>query len=294
MNNSSWDSGSPRRILGMKPWQIILLGGMAGMDCLVFAVGAYMLFGSMQSRSPNQSSAAELGLALTRTAASLATAVPSPLPSETPTPLDFLLPTFTPNGTLPASPTPTPSPTSEMEGWVKFSVREVEIWMPGSYAAGNPHTDTKAITASLKGKGANYNFANIEKQMTSIEKNYIFWGIDSFQSNPSIITNVAIRYNYPTPGETMEDYATQFIGANSADFQLIEQQKVPSTLYEIERVILGTKNTQETSARLVFYAVRDQNVIWDILCITAADEMTARLRTFDLMAATFRVLAAPQ
>jgi len=278
----------------MKLWQLALLGGMAVMDCLALAVGGFLLSGSMQSKSPNQNSAAAQGLALTKTAAALATAVPSPLPSETPTPLDFLLPTFTPIGTLPASPTPSPLPTSEMEGWVKFSVREVEIWMPGSYAAGNPHTDAKAITASLKEKGANYNFSEIEKQLTSSVPNYVLWGIDSVLGNPSIITNVRILYDYPSVEEPLADYATHFIGAMSADLTLIEQRKINSTLFEIQRLILKSKSTQANPEQVVLYAVRDQNIIWDILCVTAPDEMTARLPTFDLMIATFRVLAAPQ
>jgi hypothetical protein len=279
----------------MKLWQIALLGGMAAMICLVLAVGGVLVFRSMPSKSPEQNAAVALRLALTQTAAALPTVAPSPLPLETPTSLDYLLPTFTPYGTPPEEgPTLTPSSTSSMKGWVKFSVREVEIWMPGSFAAGNPHTDAKAIIASLKEKGAQYNFDNIEKPLTSSSKNYVLWGIDSYQGNPSIVTNVAIRYGYPTPGEPLEDYATQLIGAISADFQLIEQRRVASTLYEIARIILETKNPPGTPTRMVLYAVRDKNIIWDVVCITATDEMTSRLPDFDLMVATFRVLAAPQ
>jgi len=296
-DNSSWNSVGSGRILGMKTWQVALLGGMGLLDCLVLAVGVVIVFSSTSSRSTGQVAAAIPTTEPTLTAA--AVPVPTvdaslftPEPSAT---LNYLFPTYTPIGTITAdSPTPTVSATSSMEGWVKFSVREVEIWMPGSFAAGNPHTDAKAIVASLKEKGANYNFDSIEKELKASTKNYVFWGIDSIQGNPAIVTNVFVLYDYPHPGETMADYATRFISTMSGDYMLIQQSSIPSTLYEIDQILMETKSTSGTPMRIALYAVRDHDIVWDVLCITAADEMDDRLPAFDLMVDTLRVLAAPQ
>jgi hypothetical protein len=295
-DNSGWNSGGGRRILGMKIWQLSLLGGMGLMDCLVLIVGVVFVLGSAGSRSQGQVAVALPTAEPTQTAAEIPvpTADAPPTAEEPTATLDYLFPTFTPLGTLPDTATPTATATSSMEGWVKYSVTEVEIWMPGSFAAGNPHTDAKAIVAFLKDKGANFNFDNIEKDLKDSSSNYVLWGIDSIQGNPAIVTNVAILYDYPHPGEPLADYATRFIGEMSPGFNVIEQAKVKSTLYEIDQVILETKNPQGAALRIALYAVRDQNIIWDVLCVTAADEMDDRLPSFDQMVDTLRVMAAPK
>jgi hypothetical protein len=302
-DRSAGISGRPGRILGMKIWQIGLLGGMGLLDCLVLAAGVAIVIGSVSSRSAGPAAvenpaaeAAYLTAAVTMPTVDASTpAVDASTPTVESSPtLEILFPTYTPFGTPADSPTPTITATSSMEGWVKYSVREVEMWMPGSYAAGNPHTDAKAIIASLRDKGASFNFDAIDKNLTTSEKNYILWGIDSIQGDPSIVTNVAVLYDYPHPGETLADYTTRFISEMSETFILVEQSKINSPVYEIERTMLETKNPQTTTTRIVLYAVRDQNIIWDVLCITAADEMETRLPAFDLMVDTLRVLAAPQ
>ena len=270
----------------MKIWQAGLLGGLAVLDCLVLVAGAAILLGSPPS-SP---------AALPPTVTPLGqVAGPTLTPSLSATPLTmvFQFPTYTPFGTPAETSTPTPTPTDIMAGWVRFSVPEVEIWMPGSYAAGKPQTDAKAIIASLKEKGANYNWPAIEDDLTSATPNYILWGIDSYQGNPSFITHVMIAYDFSNPGEPLADYTTRFIGAQSQDFALIEQLKIKHPLYEVERAILEAKNAEGTPMRVALYAARDQNIIWVIICYTAADEMGERLRVFDQMVDNFQALASP-
>lgn len=280
----------------MKNWQIGLLGGMGLLDCLVLAVGVAIVYGSISSRAAGPAAAENPAAE----AAYLTAAVPAPTvdasaPTAEPSPtLEILYPTFTPFGTPADTLTPTETATSSMQDWVQYSVREVEMWMPGTYAAGNPHTDAQAIIAALKAKGANFNFDAIDKDLTTSAKNYVLWGIDSIQGNPNIVTNVAVLYDYPHPGEPLADYTTRFISEMSETYSLVEQSKINSPLYEIERTILETKNPQTTATRIAFYSVRDQNIIWDVLCITAANEMETRLASFDLMVDTLQVLAAPQ
>ena len=289
-----WDSEAPRRILGMKIWQAALLVGMAVMDCLVVVVGIAILLGSVLPAASGGPAAKLPSTPTPKLATVTIGPTLSPTPSETPLTMIFSFPTFTPYGTPADTHTPSPTATDLLEGWTKFFVREVEIWMPVSYAGGDPHSEAKAIIASLKEKGANYNWDFLEEEMTTASDNYVLWGIDSYQGNPSIVTNVAIIYDFPNPGEPLADYATRFIGAMSGDYLLIEQQKVRHSLYEVERVILETKNSDETPMRFVLYAVRDQNIVWNILCVTAVDEMDGRLSAFNRMVDTFRVLAVPE
>ncbi|MBN2084437.1 MAG: hypothetical protein JW748_04370 [Anaerolineales bacterium] len=151
-NPSEWETGAPRRILGMKVWQVVLLGGVALMDCLVLVVGAVIILGSIPS-TPG-------GGLIAGAQPSSTPVIPPPGPTLAPTPsitpitLAFQFPTYTPFGTPAETMTLTPSPTGIMDGWEKFSVPEMEVWLPGSYAAGKPQTEADAIIASLKEKGA--------------------------------------------------------------------------------------------------------------------------------------------
>jgi hypothetical protein len=291
-DKADWGAGAPRRILGMKIWQAALLIGLAVMDCLVVVAGTAVVIGSISSASP-KGAAASLAPTSTPKLQSIGPTL-APTPSETPLTMVFQFPTYTPFGTPADTPTFTPTSTDLFEGWVKFFVPEVEIWMPATYAAGDPHTEAKAIIASLKEKGANFDWDVIEKEMTTLAKNYVLWGIDSRQGNPAVVTIVAVAYDFPNPGESLPAYTTRFVSAISNKYLLIEQQKVNHPEYEVERAILETKDPSATPMRLALYAVRDGNIVWVILCYTAVDEMKERLPSFNQMVDTFRVLAAPQ
>jgi hypothetical protein len=278
---------APRRILGMKIWQAALLGGLGMMDCLAVVVGLAIVFGSGLPSLP---------------AAPPPTATPppptegptlTPTLSETPLTMVFQFPTYTPFGTPAETETPTATPTESTEGWVKFAVPAVEIWMPGTYAAGDPHKDAAAIVAVLQQMGANYNWSVIEQQLKTSPDNYVLWGIDSRQGNPAIVTNVAVAYDFPNSGEPLADYATRFVGAISDSFDLIESKNLRHPEYEVQRILLDTKDTEGTPMRIAMYAMRDGNIIWDMICFTAVDEMDSRLPSFDQMAVMFRALAAP-
>ncbi len=291
-DQADWEAGAPRRILGMKIWQAAILGGMVMMDCLVLVAGTAIVIGSISSSSPEV--AAVNHPSTSTPSRQMVGPTLAPTPSVTPLTMVFQFPTYTPFGTPADSPTRTPTSTDIFAGWVKFTVPEAEIWMPGTYAAGDPHTDIDAIIASLKEKGAEYNWEVIEEKLTTASENYVLWGIDSYQGNPAVVTNVAIAYDFPNSGESLSEYTTRFVGAISKDFLLIEQQKVKHPEYEVERAILETKDTSGTPMRIALYAVRDGNIVWDIICYTAVDEMNQRLPSFNQMVDSFRVLTPPQ
>jgi hypothetical protein len=289
-NQTDWETRAPRRILGMKIWQVGLLGGMAALDCLVLVVGAVIILGAGPA-TPGNGSVAGAPATATPVVPPLETTV-APSPSITPMTMPFQFPTYTPYGTPAETFTPTPSVTAMMEGWVKFSVPEVEVWLPGSFAAGKPQTETDAIIASLKEKGSNYDWDVIKEQLESVPGSYVMWAIDSRQGNPNIITNIAFVFDIPNPGTPLADYATQNVGAMSDSFHLIEQSSARHPEYEAVLVILESNPNGGTPTRLAFYSLRHQNRVWNIQCFTAADEMAGRLPVFNQMVESFRVLQA--
>ena len=153
-NQADWDTSAPRRILGMKIWQVALLGGMAVLDCLVLVVGAVIILGSRLHHAGGRFGG-QCGPATSTPVVPPMGSTLAPTASITPITMVFQFPTYTPYGTPAETFTPSPSVTGLMEGWVKYSVPEIEVWLPQSYAAGEPQTEADAIIASLKEKGAN-------------------------------------------------------------------------------------------------------------------------------------------
>jgi hypothetical protein len=288
-NQADWTTGAPRRILGMKLWQAAILGGMAALDCLVLVVGAVIIISSIPSPA---------GGSLANAAPTATPVVPpmgptlAPAASETPLTMVFQFPTYTPFGTPAETQTFTPSPTGMMDGWAKFAVSEIEVWLPESYAAGKPQTETDAIIASLKEKGANFNWDVITENMGSVSENYVMWAIDSHQGNPDVVTNIAFIYDLPNPGEPLTDYTTRFVSEMSDSFTLIEQSRLRHPVYEAALVILESKDINGARTRIALYSLYDNNLVWNILCLTAADEMAERMPVFNRMVDSFRVLIA--
>jgi hypothetical protein len=280
-------SGTDNRILGLKVRQAAFLGSLAAIDCLLLIAGVVIMLGSLHASTSNIISAPPptASLSLPETDILLQS-------GETPgstTTVEF----SNTAGAPAATQTPLPSPTSLTEGWIRIGVKEVEIRTPATYAGGDPHADSKAIMDDLRVKGANYDFDFLEEKMTTSSENTVLWAIDSRQGNPAVVTNVVVLYDYPRPGEPLSEYTMRFVGATFGDLILVEQQTIPSSAYEIERTILETKEGQGTPMSFVYYAILDQDIVWDILCVTATDEFGARLPQFDILVGTFRVLSPP-
>jgi hypothetical protein len=285
-DRAGWDSGTPRRMLGMKAWQVVLLALMAVMDCLVIVVGLAIVLGPLLMGGGAEADAAALPSSPADETG------PAPSPSQTPITMVFQFPTFTPYG----APLESPTPTREnwMEGWVKVAVSEVEMWMPGTYAAGDPHTEADSIIAALQDEGANYNWDFLREQMTGVDGTYVLWGIDSRQGNPAIITNVAVIYDRISSDQSLSEYANAFLSENADAFTLIKREPFAHPAYEAERLVLGDIEAEEIPKRYVLYAVRDGGFVWNFFCATALEEITDRLPEFDQMAGSFHILAAPE
>jgi hypothetical protein len=290
-NQPDWDAGAPRRILGMKIWQFALLGGMAVLDCLVLVVGAVIILGAIPS-TPGGGSVAGASSTSTPVVAPLEPTV-APSPSVTPITMAFQFPTYTPYGTPAETFTLTPSATGMMDGWVKFTVPEIEVWLPGSFAAGKPQTEADAIIASLKEKGA-YPTADwdwFKEVLESQSESIVMWAFDSYQGNPEAITDIAFIYLGSNAGEPLIDIATRFVGTMSDDYKFVEQQSsVRHPEYEAVMVMLEAKDSGEApTLTAAFYVLRARNVVWGILCETAKDEMNERLPIFNRIVESFRV-----
>ena len=290
-NSSEWETGAPRRILGMKLWQAAILGGMAVMDCLVLVVGGVVVFSSMPSPASG---------ALANAAPTATPVVPpmgptlAPAASETPLTMVFQFPTYTPFGTPAETMTLTPSPTGLMDGWVKYTVPEIEVRLPESYAAGEPQTEADAIIASLKDKGAypDFNWNGFKELLESQDEGIVMWAFDAYQGNPEVITNIGFIYGGYNSDEPLVDIATHIVGARSDNYALVEQQSsVRHPEYEGVMVMLEAKDSGDApTLTAAFYVLRAQDQVWGIFCETAKDEMDDRLRTFDRIVESFRVL----
>jgi hypothetical protein len=291
-NQADWDAGAPRRILGMKVWQVALLGGMAVLDCLVLVVGAVIILGGIPP-APGGGSVAGAPAASTPVAPSIGPTL-APSPSVTPITMAFQFPTYTPYGTPAETFTLTPTFTGLMDGWVKFTVPEIEVWLPGSFVAGKPQTEADAIIASLKEKGAfpNADWDGVKEMLMSQGEGIVMWAIDSYQGNPEGITDIAFIYGGPNAGEPLTDIATSFVGTMSDDYIFVEQQSsVRHPEYEAVMVMLEAKDSGEAPTQTAaFYVLRAYNEVWGILCETAKDEMNERLPIFNRIVGSFRVL----
>ncbi len=102
-----------RRVLGMTPQQIAILGGLAILACVLFTVaGCFFLQGAPSMLAPAPQNTL--------------------LPQFTATP--FVIPTLVPTETS----TPVPYEMLIPEGWVQFKTELVEIWLPKEFQKGNP------------------------------------------------------------------------------------------------------------------------------------------------------------
>ncbi|MBN1438619.1 MAG: hypothetical protein JW929_04340 [Anaerolineales bacterium] len=260
----------------MKPHQAALLLGLAALDCFAMAIGVTVIAGILLAAAkPKQTFGGE--------------AQTSPLPAFPPSTLASAIPTVTPRF-KPTESASALSPTAEIEvEWRIFSVAEVEISMPATYAAGDPHTEAAAIVAALQELGADFDWTAIEEKLTGAAKSYVLWGIDSRQGNPAVVTNVAVAYDFPSPGESPADYASRFLDSISNQYSLLERLGLAHPAYEVERLLLLAFDEGGAQKQMAVYFVRDGNRIWDIFCYTAADEMETRLPVFDRMVDSFRV-----
>jgi hypothetical protein len=267
----------------MKAWQSALLGGFAALDCLVLVAGVFIALGAPHAFTVSNP-------------VSLPASGNLPAAGETPeypAAADFSSTDLSPTHIPTLTPTVVPSPTSLTEGWIRIGVKEAEIRTPPTYAGGDPHADSKAIVEGLKAKGSDYDFDFLEGRMKASSENTVLWAVDARQGNPTVVTMVLVLYDFPRPGESLSDYSVRFAGATFTGLAPMERRTIHGTAYEIERMLLETPEGQGTRMNYVYYAVPDQDVVWDILCVTAKDEFAGRLPQFDAIADSFRVLAKP-
>jgi hypothetical protein len=271
-------TGTENRILGMKVRQAALLGGLAALDCLALVAGVVVALRALHASPASNSDAISANNRL-------------PAAGETP---EFPAAAGDSSTDTPTStPTVIPSPTSLTGGWIRIGVMEAEIWTPPTYAGGDPHADSAAIVEGLKAKGADYDFDFLEESMAASSENTVLWAIDARQGNPAVVTIILVLYDFPRPGEPLSEYTIRFAGATFSGLTPLERRTIHGSAYEIERLLLETPEGQGTAMSFVYYAVLDQDVVWDILCVTAMDEFDARLPQFDAVADSFRVLSPP-
>lgn len=100
-----------QKYFGMTSMQAMILAGLGGIACLLFAVTGWLVFGE------------SLNVGLSRPPTETATPVL--------TPTVYVIPTFTPTVT----PTPIPYEQLVPNGWKQFKTELIEVWLPNSFKA---------------------------------------------------------------------------------------------------------------------------------------------------------------
>jgi hypothetical protein len=265
----------PTRILGMKPWQAAFLVGFSVLDCIVLIVGITLI---MRSSPP---------------AADLAGPATAEAPTASP---EILLPSYTPIDVASPSPMDTPSPENTaspedtgLSGWVLFTINPLELWLPESYAGGDPHTQATQIVADLQAKGAPYDLTGLESYLRGTASYFVFYALDSRQGTPDVITEISIISGYVEPDEPLMDFIVRMEANLAGGFDMLEEQVVINPLYDIHKVTMVPKDPANLNSRAILYSVKNKDTVWVVMCITSADELGVREADFDKMIKTVRI-----
>ncbi|HLO29325.1 MAG TPA: hypothetical protein VK249_09335 [Anaerolineales bacterium] len=114
-----------RKYFGMSPTQIGILGGLAGVACLLFGLTGWFIL---------------------RGGSSAFARVPQNTPVIPPTSTPFAIPTLTPS----ATPTPVPYEKLIPDGWLQFKTGLVEIWLPPQFKPGNPKLFNDSVNLAMR------------------------------------------------------------------------------------------------------------------------------------------------
>jgi hypothetical protein len=272
------------RILGMKPWQAIVLIVFLALDCIVVVAGGYLVM--TMTPSTNQPPAAS--------PAQTPTSTQTPVPTETVQSLAGLFPTDTPEGTGGGSPDSTATPTEVgAAGWSDYTSDQLAFQLPESYVAGIPKQDRAAILDALKSRNADQDWTSVDAMIQGASTDTVLVAVDSRTGAAGIITNLQFLYMPVDPAEHMSDIVTRIIGSMAGTMLLVEQRQIINRFYEVEQVTLAPKDPASSNVQVAVYILKDNDVIVAIIGGTSVDEWNARLKEFDQIVRTLQILHPP-
>lgn len=263
----------------MKPWQAVVLLIFLVLDGIIVVAGAYIVT-SMTAPTTQPPAASKPTVGATSSA-------PTETATETASPTAEASPTETSSLPLDSTPTPTISKTA---GWVEYISNELTLQLPQSYAAGDPRLGGRnALIDALKSKGANFNWADVEK-MLQPSSDTVLWAIDSQTGVKPIITSMEFHYQHVDPETLLADIIHRAIGELAGSYNLLEQRQIINRSYDVEQVSLSPKDPAAADSLLAIYFLKDNDIVLVINCKTAVDEWSFRQSEFDQIVRILAIL----
>lgn len=246
---------------GMTMIQISSLAAIGLLDVIVLIAGAMVVMGSQASfEMPT-----------------VAQRLPTPLPQ----------PTVTPSPTAMPRPTSTPVPD-----WEMFVGGGAELWLPASYAGGDPATELGTINAGLESAGTH--FAQIvESEQHLSQAGYALFAFDTQGGDTDSPTTVQVSRELLTsnPAMTLDESLNKLIQALPPDTRLVDRRIEVMDEVEVGRLFVEYKFTElglDLFRKRAVYVLRTRNTLWVVQYVTERDDFQERLPIFDLSIRTFK------
>ncbi|MEZ0397031.1 MAG: hypothetical protein ABWK53_11465 [Anaerolineales bacterium] len=261
------DIRPPRRYLGMTIKQLVVVGGLALLACILMAVLGYLILRNLTAGPVSP--------------------VSSGLPTEMPSP------TFTasplPSATPTATATPIPYESVLPPGWKQLRYLTVELWVPPSFVGGGMFDERDATVAAIDALGPD--FSAVTRSLDRYPPTTVLLAVDSNLGRYFIITNLIVFFE-PLPFSNLDAYPdyylTTYYQSGTATPFMQENRRYAIRDLPARRFIITLRQGTIEVAETV-YIIQDGETIWALSCVTSAAELYERLPVFDQIAQTLRL-----
>lgn len=249
------------RYFGMTVFQLSSLAAVGLLDVIVLIAGMMVVVGSQASIPMPE----------------LAHRLPTPLPQ----------PTRTPASTATPKPTATPIPD-----WEMFAGGGAELWLPASYAGGDPATEMETILAQLGASNSNFvQIVEAEQQLSQTP--YALFAFDTNLGEAVSPTTVQVSRESlsANPKITLDEYLNAFIQKLPPDTRLVDRRIETLDNVEAGRLFVEYKFMDlglDLFRKRAIYAVRVGNTMWVVQYLTERDDFPERWPVFEESIRTFR------
>ena len=173
--------------------------------------------------------------------------------------------------------------------WKKFSTKEFEIMLPGSFIGGDPKKDKKEIEAKIAELPEKYRA--VFKSLFN-GKNCPFFAVDTnINESDPIITVVNTSFD-KLPlfsfGMTMEKYLQEGLGRLGKNVEIVEKGVVALQNYQAARVVINNrekgglfKKPGEIQQIIVFFSIKLKTKFWDFFFATTPARFEKELPIFE-------------
>jgi DNA-binding ferritin-like protein (Dps family) len=173
--------------------------------------------------------------------------------------------------------------------WKKFSTKEFEIMLPGTFIGGDPKKDKKTIEAQI---------AKLPEKYHKYYKTILIGGKTPFivadtkiDENDPIITVVSAAFD-KLPlfsfGMSMEKYLKEALGHLGKNAEIVEKGVVALQNYQAARVVVNNRENRgflrkpgEIQQIIVFFSIKLKTKFWDFFFATTPARYEKELPFFE-------------